>query len=489
MARSEATLCVVQIDASAITYQALAPEGLGFRVEESVSRRFDGPIAPEALRAFAQSHDLASVPLYTVLPRHEVTVRILTLPARDPAEIASMVDLTAGEFAPYPRASLVVRHQVIASLPSGESRVLLALAHRDVIECHCTLLREAGLEPREIFLSTTCLHAAALALPELPAERFALVHLGPAALEMLVIDAGVVQFSRGVAHEGDWDLGAPSSRDALVYEVRDALAAYRRECEDGSGADTILVAVEQGDSQTLAALLESGTGKRCLAAPSFAVLATDGEPGGGASPLIGIGGALAASDRAPMSIGLLPASVLRERAMQGVQQRALRASALVAVVLVALSAWFVQAVIQRKLLIRELQSQIDALAPSAEGVAAKQRGLQIISRQLDGEGGFLELLSAVGKAAPPSDFNVTRIEYDRETGMNIWGRARTKDLVLSDFLGNLRAMGEGGLAMLARAHSQYETAGQERNESVYNYHVTIPALEEEGSDGLAATDR
>jgi len=43
--------------------------------------------------------------------------------------------------------------------------------------------------------------------------------------------------------------------------------------------------------------------------------------------------------------------------------------------------------------------------------------------------------------------------------------------------------------MLARAHSQYETAGQERNEAIYNYHVTIPALPEEEVDGLAATDR
>lgn len=487
MARSEAALSILQFDEAAITHLALAPAVSGFHIEDAFTQALDGPLTGEALRDFAEAREVAVGQLYTVLPRHHVTVRLLTLPAEDPGEIAAMVELTAGEYAPFPRETLIVRHQALEVLPSGESRVLLVLVQESVVQDHVDLLQSAGLEPTEIYLSTACLHAAAA--QGRSAERFAVAHLHPASLELIVVDGGRVQFTRGVAHGGPWDLGEPVSREALAYEVRDALAAYRRECEDGLGVETVYVSAEGGGSDEMAVVLEAAIGKSCLSAPFAHDFVENPDALHGACPLAGLGAALAVTGTAPLAIALLPPSLARERVMRGVQQRVLRAAVLAAVVLAALGAWFGQAVLQRVLLIRELQAQIDQLAPGAAGVAAKQQGLQIISRQLDREGDFLELLSAVGTAAPAPDFNITRIQYDRDEGMNLWGRARTKDQVLTEFLGNLRALGEGGLAMLARAHSQYETAGQERGEAIYNYQVSIPALQEEEVDGIAAANR
>lgn len=489
MARSDAALSILQFDAAAITHVAVTPAGAGFQIGDSAAESVEGPLTADALRAFAETHHVAAEALYTVLPRHDVTVRILTLPARDPAEIASMVELTAGEYVPYPRESLVIKHHRIAELPGGESRVLLVLAHQDTIDRHLDLLRAAALEPRQIYLSTVCLHAAAAVALDAPAGRFALVHLGPASLEVAVIDEGALQFSRGVAHDGRWDLASPHGRESLAYEVRDALSAYRRECEDGLGVDTLYVGAEHRDESDIAELLAEATEKSCtparfLDAPAVLEGTETGRPS-----LVAVGAALAATGRAPLAITLLPESLVREHAMRDVQQRARHAAILAAVVLAALGAWFAQAVVQRMLLIDELQTRIDTLAPRAEGVAAKQERLQIISRQVNGDAGFLPLLSAVSEAAPPSDFNITRVQYGRGEGLDIWGRSRTKDLILSEFLGNLRGLGEGGLAMLARAHSQYETAGRERDETVFNYHVTVPARGEEDRDAPEAMAR
>jgi hypothetical protein len=150
---------------------------------------------------------------------------------------------------------------------------------------------------------------------------------------------------------------------------------------------------------------------------------------------------------------------------------------------------FGQSVYQRWSLIQELRSEIEAVAPGVEGIAARQQGLEALAHQVDPGGDFLALLAAVAQAAPPEGFNITRVEYDREEGLNLWGRARTKDLVLGDFLGGLRNLGEGSLAQLARAHSQYETPGQERGQEIINYQVSIPALSEETSHDAPAPTR
>lgn len=482
MARSDAAISIVQFDEASLTHLAVVPSGSGFRVEAQETRRADGPVDGVALRAFADACDVARDALYTVLPRHRVTVRILTLPAQAPDEIAAMVALSAGEFAPYPRDSLLVKHGIIAELPGGESRVLVVLIHRDELDRHLALLAAAGLEPRDVFLSTACMHAAAVSAPGAPAGRFALIHLSVAGIEVAVVEDGVLQFSRGAAHDSPWDLGGPQSRESLMYELRDALSAYRRECDDGIGVETLFVGGEVQDVEALAAMVHEATGTTCHAAAFVAGLLEGGGADAGTIPLIGLGAALAATGRAPLAISLLPPSLSRDRAFRGMQRQALRAAALAGVVLAALVAWFAQAVVQRTLLARELQARLDALAPSAQGVAAKQERLHIISRQVDQDGGILPLLAAVAAAAPESGFNVTRILYSRGEGLDIWGRALTKDLVLTDFLGALRGMGEGGLSMLARAHSQYETAGRERNQLIFNYHVAVPVLEKEGLD-------
>ncbi|MCX5759550.1 MAG: hypothetical protein NTU83_13810, partial [Candidatus Hydrogenedentes bacterium] len=44
-----------------------------------------------ALQAFAQKYRLADDQLYTVLPRYDMTARILVLPSQDPSEIAGMI--------------------------------------------------------------------------------------------------------------------------------------------------------------------------------------------------------------------------------------------------------------------------------------------------------------------------------------------------------------------------------------------------------------
>ncbi len=486
MARSESTISILQLDERAVRHACFeVDDGLPRLTRSSVVERGDSA----SLRAFAAAEAVRDRDFIAVIPRHQATLRILSLPSREPAEIASMVSLAAEELAPYPREQLVVQHRILSALESGESRVLVILLHQGVIQQQVERFSTAGLEPKHIFFSTACLHAVACASPDAPTERYALACVSADAVEVLVIEDGILEFSRGVAHHGPWNLEDRADRDALGYEVRDALAAWRRESDAGEALERLYVAGDGMDAALLANVLESVTGKSCLPAGFL-----EESPGGelslkGGEPIVARGAALSALGHAPLSFDFIPPSILQSRSVREVQTGLRRVALLAGMVLGLTLVAFGQSVYQRVALIQELRSQIDSLSPGVDDIVARQRGLQAIAKQVEQGGNFLALLAAVAEAAPEEGLNITRVEYDRETGMNVWGRARTKDLVLGDYLGRLRQKGEGSLAQLAQAHSQYETAGQERGQNIVNYHIAIPALSEEPSHDAPAPAR
>lgn len=483
MARSEPAISVLLLEEHAASHVRFLAQESGLRLEGISTRTCSGP---GELRDFAGETHLPNRAFITVIPRHQATLRILTLPSREPDEIASMVALASEELAPYPREQLVLRHHILGSLPSGESRVLVVLVHQDVIKQQVERLREAGLEPAQILFSTACLHAAA-ASTTAPSGRYALACVSDNALEVMVTENGTLEFSRGVAHHGPWGLDNEAGRKALGYEIRDALAAYRRESEEEAGLDLLYVTGDRINAEVLAALA-SPAGKPCRPA-TFAHDALTGPEDAFGVPAVAVGAALAACGRAAMPFDFLPPTLLQHRALREFQSNFRRVGVLVGVVLLLLLTAFGQSVYQRMTLIKELRARAEAIAPAGSDTPSQQRGLDAIARLVDQGGNFLALLAAVAQAAPAEGFNITRVEYDRETGMNVWGRARSKDLVLGNFLGELRQLGEGSLAQLARAHSQYETPGQERGQAIVNYHIAIPSLSEDPSHDAHAPTR
>lgn len=480
MARSNSTISVLQFDERSVRLARFSPgPGGGLCEKAAVAATGDSAALRDFFSGAAEPEGIA------VIPRHQATVRFLTLPSQDPAELTSMVALASEELAPYPREQVTVQHQCLQTLDSGESRVMVVLVHNAVIQQQVESLSAIGVEPAHLYLSTTCLHALASAAPEAPSDRFVLACVYEDALEVLVMQHGVLEFSRGVAHHAPWNLDLESGRDALGYEVRDSLAAWRRESEGADEVNHRFVFGEGHEASDLAETLSQVTGKAWQPARFM-----ERPDGNGPSPTAVARGAVCSAARAvPLAIDFLPPSLARTRSIRETLTGLRRAVALLALVSGLTIAAFGQSVYQRLSLIQELRLQVESIAPGADDIALRQRGLQAIARQLDDAGSFLSLLAAVAEAAPEEGLNITRIEYDREGGMNVWGRAQTKDLVLGDFLGRLRQRGEGALAQLAEAHSQYETAGQERGQNIVNYQIAIPALSEVGADDAPAPAR
>lgn len=473
---------VIQFDATGIAALRVRVEEGALSVVSHASVRGqwndeDGSLEA-ALRAFASEHLDPADRLFSILPRYEITTRLLELPSQDDAEIDGMLHLNAEEHVPYSADELLIRHARLHGV-GGESVVLAVFARNNVVDAHLALLQGAGLEPERILLSTACLLSAVSATaPDAP-ERFALAHLATGGLEVAVFSERKTVFVRGVSMPHGWSAqeggGAP---DDLMPELRASLSAYRRESLDGMGAEHIYVSSDWASLSVVCPEVEMETGKECAAAEFLRSAMKNGGTLPATLPAVLIGGALTAAGKARYGIDLLPEHVRQSRQMTGLRAQFVRTAALVLLIIVLSGGLYFQRVWQYRSYIQELEAQVEKLAPQSEGVAEKQAQLNIIARQVNREGNVLDLLGATVASLPEKDINITRFSYDRQTGMEIWGRALTVDEV-STFASNLRAAGVGALSLLQSAHRMYEEKDAERDQEIVLYHVAVPTAEME----------
>lgn len=483
MARKSNQISILQFDAHLLSRLKVQPSGEAVEVLSHEVQRGTWATEPEcvaALRAFAEQCALADDAVYTIIPRHEATVRVLAMPSQNAEEIASMVRLSAEEFVPYPADELIIAHSVLQKLPGGESRVQITLVHRDIIQAHLRVLEAAGIHPAQIYLSTACLTTAFGIAGTATETPTALVALGSTGIEVLVFSQGRLAFSRGVASVQDWageGEAALGAQEELAIEVRGSLAAYRRESEDGQGADQLLISCDWAPAARWAEALETDTGKDCAAVPVPAKLVAAGAQHLQGAPWVALGAAFSALGRGKVTVELLPPAVVAGRRMEGARALYLRAGIVAALLLIALGALYGQMVYMRTHYIEQLQAKRARLEPNANGITAKQEQLQTLRRQVEQSGTILEYMGALVQSAPEKGLNFTRIKYARESGIELFGRA----LVLDDihaFTDRLRGM-KDAFALFAQAHSVYEEKSFERNVPVFLYQIDLDQPEEE----------
>jgi len=488
-------ISILQFGAGAIARLRIRPRAGGFDVVSHDAERgawsIDDGTLREALQAFAARHALSEDAVYSVLPRYDITTRLLTLPSQDDREIADMIALNVEEHVPYALDELNIKHVLLRKLPSGESSVMAVFARNSVVEEHIALLASAGIEPRQVLLSTVCLAAAAAKAGPAEPERWALAHLGAGGLEILVLNQKRVAYCRGVAMAHDWSAETESHHeliDELAVEIRGSLSVYRRESEDGQGVDQIFFSSDYAEVAQISADLMHDIGKETAPASWLASLMPGAAAPQGYAPVL-LGAALAACGDSPYAVNLLPERMHQARRMSGVRDQALRVALVAAVALAGVAAAYYQRVYQYESYIRELDQQARELAPQAEGIAQKQEQLRIIGQQVRREGNVLALLAALVGSLPEKGININRFSYERESGIDVYGRTLTVDEV-SAFTSALRLAGTGPLALLRSAHQIYVEDDMEREQLVRGYKVAMPVtpVEESGAEASDAGD-
>jgi hypothetical protein len=445
----------------------------------------------KALQGFVEKHGIVDDAVYTVLPRHEITTRIIDLPSDSEEEIEGMVRFSAEEYVPFAVDELLIDECILYKTPGGESRVLAAFAHRDVVYKHMALLQQAGVVPERVFLSTACLASAAAAARPEGGGDYAVIHMAIGGVEGIVIDEkGHLTFGRAVAATLDWQPGGDQHAEALeelTVETRATLAAFRRESLDGIGADRVFLAADVADAAFPTETMENDIGKPCAKASFVNAFINSGQEKCTHCPLAALGAALIAQGRGAVVIDLLPESVTEGRQLRQVRKRLLQGAGVAALIVAAIAVLFAQHIFQRQAYLNELNLRLQAKAGQAEGIREKREQLQILRREVQPKGSLLQYLAMVCQVAPEEGLNVLEFEFKKDASIDIRGRAESLD-VISRFGQSLRDLGqEQTLAHFLNAARKYENENvRERDQLVWEYHYSIPFNAEEQADAVAA---
>ncbi len=486
MARKSNYISIVQASNRALTVLRVKPSDAGVDVVDFAIER--GPWPPEdgsledAMKQFALAHHLDNDRVFSIIPRHDATARIVEFPSQDANEIEGMVRLSAEEFVPFPADELVTSFAVLSRNDDGSSKVLAVVVHRDVINAHLALLGSAGLEPEQIFLSTSSLLSAALVQSPSGIDCHALVDLAPGGLEILAVRDGVPEYARGIAISEDWCIGG-EQQDSIIREaateVRGSLSAHRRESYSGVGADHVFISSDAADARAAARALSHELDCECAPA-EFGLEGLTGNLDclAGTLPLVSIGAALAAQGRGKFTVRLLPDQVLKRRASMSSRSQLLRLAAAFALATAAAAGVYGQALYQRGAYIGELEQRADALRPRVKSTASKRKHLERLQQQVERKDSVLELMAGMTGHIPREGMNIQNFIYKRASGITLIGRATQLDMV-NKLTDDLRAA-SSTFPQFARARQMYSNMAKERDKDIWSFNITVEFPDEAG---------
>lgn len=194
----------------------------------------DPPQRPDQIRAFIRQNRIKTGQLILGIPRTEFSVRYLSLPTLKDTEIKHMVDHEVAHLFPFKPEELLYDHVVIAKESDGYSRVMLFASLKETVTSSCDILREAGLIPDGVSVSTLSLYSRFLKQHR-PKTNYLIVYLADSWLELLHIAEGKLTFSRA------FPLKNPDPANELLRSIEMTATVLR---DTGYRIDTVLLSAE-----------------------------------------------------------------------------------------------------------------------------------------------------------------------------------------------------------------------------------------------------
>ncbi len=221
-------MLVVELSDRWIKLLQLSPKGNGWQVarlayqeatgEEELTSWLKGEVA--SLRDRPKS-------LIALVPRHQVMIRHIRLPSRDPEEILRMTALQVPSLVPYAAQEAVWGSQAVRSDAEGYSDCLVAVVPRADIQRLLRIIETGGVGLDRVTVSSLGLirwWKEIFRLKGNPPEGMTvLVNLDTNALEIDLMQGSEVLFTRGTPFDAQ---GLP---EALIADIRRTLATAARE--------------------------------------------------------------------------------------------------------------------------------------------------------------------------------------------------------------------------------------------------------------------
>ena len=190
----------------------------------------------KTLKSLLNGFDRAA-PVVCVVPASAATSKTIEIPSTDPQEIQSIINLQASRHTPYSREEVLISYLNVGGSASS-TKILLVIAHRNVIKDRLDVLGRCGLSPRKVLFvpeGIGFLYSKGLHLKKDQAA-LGIIDFTVNSVNFLVIDKGSVVFCRsipmGIKHLIEQNDGAAK----IAEELQKSLAAYQSEADSAVSA-------------------------------------------------------------------------------------------------------------------------------------------------------------------------------------------------------------------------------------------------------------
>ena len=320
----------------------------------------------------------------SAIPREQVITRLFTFPATNRDELASMAGLAVKAHLPY-SPEQVVSDLYVVNQQHGTSTVQVVACHRDWIDRHVMLLRQAGCEPTVITPSSWGLPAwltrigqAARPQPTL------LVHLDEDRAELVVVWKERVVFSRSVS-QGTMASDGPH---ALAQELERTLLSIGKELPDAQIGSFILAGCDVPAEWK--GFLESRFGK------PVALIGLQDRVG---AVVLG----LASADPARL-VNLLPPAVREAQQSRRRMRELMRTSQLLCAALVLAAGVLTTAVARQRRIVARVAQELTRLESVTRRSGRHEHSVWKVEELLDSRRRTAKVLAEVLRLTPASVF-------------------------------------------------------------------------------------
>lgn len=379
----------------------------GHRIVKVLACPVQGFGPEEILRTFQEACTAEGVVPHEVLvanPTHLCTVRLFSLPSTNPKEIRDIVDLQAEKHTPYAKEEILTDFKVISQERSGYSRVLLVLAHQDVIHRAVRLVESSRLVLDHVGCELEGLVNWYHVVKQGAAAQGTslIVDVDGSTTTLLVMQHGQPSFQRSLATGSDHLENDPAqATERLVGELHRSIEALEAEGGGGRVQDLVLTgrverlqdlkAVLERELELPVSLVSPWQGatieESCLAA-------CERLPNLSFASLVGLALAPSEVDLTPQVLKLRQAFEARGKALVLFGCQCVAA-------LILVTGLIIGRVQKQHQYYTALQRLYNETAPESQQVETALEEMQFVAKRLKERGLFLELVDTLAELTLP----------------------------------------------------------------------------------------
>jgi len=382
-------------------------------------------------------NSLRSDSLISVISRKRTMVRYIRLPATSPEEIESMVSFEIDKQIPYSKEEVVSDYKIIDVDDEGYSNIMLVVAHKDEITRINTIFESAGAGPQKVRLSSEATLGwlnSSLSEEEREGKSTCLIEIDTNNTEIVMVSDGKLGFSRVASIGANDILESAPERDAhkrrLMDEIKHSIAMYIK--ERGKGALAISQFVVSGAHSVIedfSNTLKDQVEELCRPLNILSTLdlidgALSDEGVSTDSSVCAVCGSLFLSE----GINLIPQDLRNKQKIQTKLKKAVAVLISTAVVVSLLFSVLLIKLYQKRSLLKQLNTMLEAIEPTADATEARLKKIRVLKSQLSEGASSLDVIYHLYRLIPA---NISLIDFDYDDSSGIV-RFRGRALRMSD---------------------------------------------------------